>query len=1351
MNIPIFASLIEVLGNGRLFRWRGAWNGGRHWTEPSSSWILRGAVTFGSTMLGVLILGIAPVARAEVPAECYLDPDGPASDVYRGNSGVCNGKLVINNAAGKAATGYQGDFFIYSSGNYYPDDWYVGNVTDMTQWFYLYGDYIGSNGGKSISWDLSDWDTSNVISMNGMFRDVANNVTSTISGWDTSNVEDMSYMFNDSQNFNVDISNWDTSEVQDMHAMFFEAERFNYDIGDWDVSKVTRMTYMFHDASAFNQDLSAWDVRNIETEPGDFDSGYTNSSWTNDEKPVWGGYDTCITDSRSFHGSVAPCENMLVISQDDFKSVGYKGDKTYQFELTSVTYPMEHWYTGNITDMEEFFRSSNIGDGTGADANNDISGWDTSNVETMRSLFFDAADFNQNIGSWDTSQVSNMSNLFGDAVTFDQDISGWDTSKVTNMNGMFDSASSFNQDINYDQVSGAWDTSSVTNMQNMFRRATAFDGYIGDWNTGNVTTMSSMFSYAENFNQDLGSWDVSAVNNMQSIFSNTNKFNQDLTSWTLTGNVALSSAFSNTTNFNGDVSTWNVSGISQENMRWMFENALAFDQDLSGWNVENVPTEPDSFSNNANPTWASDTTRQPQWGVLYTCTFQTGYTASFRGLPAECSGKLVINQSDFSAKAGSGSKTHTLNGITYDLDQWYTANITDMSQFFADYTGDIADISGWNTSNVTDMSSLFAGASAFNQNIGSWDTSAVADMSSLFDGASLFNQDIGGWDTSSVTTMDAMFQNASAFDQDLIGWNVTNISAEPNDFDNGANGDWSDFDKPLWGNNGLDLAGSTIVISPDSVFADGADTAQATVTALDLDAKAIPGLTVAIDDGGYGLSVGDFAEGGVGTYTADLSAATDGTATVSATLNGRALTSAAATLGFLKGPDPQASTVTPSTTAPIANSTTVTITVDLKDDEGAVVKNYSGLTGEVVDGDGNAIAAATLSAFTEEQANSDGTGTHTATLTSTQGGAHYVKVYIGAQLIGASDATSSAALTFNGDASNLNLSASSLAVNTARALPDNSDAIEVAVTVLDTSGVPVFGLGDVAVLKDASSAGTAADQGDGTYTLALTSASVATHAITATVGGSAIKTSDGSADESLTIRFSGDEAAIDLNKSSLAVVGDTSVVADGSEKIEVVVTVLDTNNGDVGYGVNAQSARVFRGALDTSGTLMTDNGDGTYSAELTSTIAQSETLRAEVNDNAVLNDDNSTQTVEVTFVPGTLYTGNSSFGLSSSSTTSYSVDTGAAFFARAKDANGNAITGLTAADFVVSATDTSSSLIDVAIANFVASSSSETGGEDGLYKFDLISQVADDLSIMLLKGDASSGYISYGSDQGNRT
>ena len=59
--------------------------------------------------------------------------------------------------------------------------------------------------------------------------------------------------------------------------------------------------------------------------------------------------------------------------------------------------------------------------------------------------------------------------MFKDAKVFNRDISGWNTSNVTTMLSMFYSAKAFNQDI------GNWNVEKVTSTDYMFSFAEAFD------------------------------------------------------------------------------------------------------------------------------------------------------------------------------------------------------------------------------------------------------------------------------------------------------------------------------------------------------------------------------------------------------------------------------------------------------------------------------------------------------------------------------------------------------------------------------------------------------------------------------------------------------------------------------------------------------------------------------------------------------------------------------------------------------------------------------------------------------------------------------------------------------------
>jgi surface protein len=121
--------------------------------------------------------------------------------------------------------------------------------------------------------------------------------------------------------------------------------------------------------------------------------------------------------------------------------------------------------------------------------------------------------------------VTSLNNTFAGCALFNQNINGWDTTNVTSLQGTFTDTAVFNQPI------GSWNTANVIDMNGMFANADAFNQSIGGWNTSNVFSMTSMFEFAIAFNQDIGDWDTSSVDDMLGMFYNATAFNQDLSGW----------------------------------------------------------------------------------------------------------------------------------------------------------------------------------------------------------------------------------------------------------------------------------------------------------------------------------------------------------------------------------------------------------------------------------------------------------------------------------------------------------------------------------------------------------------------------------------------------------------------------------------------------------------------------------------------------------------------------------------------------------------------------------------------------------------------------------------------------
>lgn len=137
-------------------------------------------------------------------------------------------------------------------------NWDIHNVQNMDEMF-------RQNRLVSLK-PLFNWKTSNVVSMRQMFGSNSLNSLAGLENWDVSHVSNMNAMFTlNALNDLSAISNWDTSSVKDMGSMFAYNDLSDLSaISNWDTSHVKDMSSMFTSNDLSNlSSISKWDVTNV--------------------------------------------------------------------------------------------------------------------------------------------------------------------------------------------------------------------------------------------------------------------------------------------------------------------------------------------------------------------------------------------------------------------------------------------------------------------------------------------------------------------------------------------------------------------------------------------------------------------------------------------------------------------------------------------------------------------------------------------------------------------------------------------------------------------------------------------------------------------------------------------------------------------------------------------------------------------------------------------------------------------------------------------------------------------------------------------------------------------------------
>jgi hypothetical protein len=371
--------------------------------------------------------------------------------------------------------------------------------------------------------------------------------------------------------------------------------------------------------------------------------------------------------------------------------------------------------------------------------------------------------------------------------------------------------------------------------------------------------------------------------------------------------------------------------------------------------------------------------------------------------------------------------------------------------------------------------------------------------------------------------------------------------------------------------NGLNAGNTTISANPTSIPANGTSTSTLTVQAKDGNGNNLTssGGTVTLSTSAG--SVGSVTDNGNGTYTATLtSSATPGTANITGTIAGTTIGHPTSVIftGTLSAAN---TTISANPASIVANGvSTSTLTVQAKDGNG---NNLTASAGTVT----LSTSAGSLSSVTD-----NGNGTYTATLTSpTAVGTASITGTIAGGTIG-----NPTSVVFT--AAPLSAANTTISANPASITANGTSTSTVTVQAKDANNNNyVTSGGTVTLSTSAGSLGSVTDNQNGTYTATLTSSTTAgTANITGTIAGTAIG-------HSTSVAFS--PGPVSAAKTTISA-NPASITANGSSTSTLTVQARDANSNNLASSAGTVTLSTSAGSLGS----VTDNGNGTYTATLTS-------------------------------------------------------------------------------------------------------------------------------------------------------
>ncbi len=436
-----------------------------------------------------------------------------------------------------------------------------------------------------------------------------------------------------------------------------------------------------------------------------------------------------------------------------------------------------------------------------------------------------------------------------------------------------------------------------------------------------------------------------------------------------------------------------------------------------------------------------------------------------------------------------------------------------------------------------------------------------------------------------------------------------------------------------------DATTSQVDSSPASIIADGLSTSTITVQLKDSAGNNLisGGDTVVLTTSTGSLSL--VVDNNDGTYTAILTSANiTGIATINATLNTSQIQDNTLVSFVADSASPAVSTLAVGASSIVADGvSSTTILIQLKDSNG----------NNLTQGGDTVLIAATIGTVNAVIDNAN--GTYSANLISAVvAGDATITAMVNGEILTATERVSFVA----GNASVITSTVTAIPISI------NADGVSVSIIMLqlnDTNGNALSIGGDsILISSTLGSVTSVIDNNDGSYSARLTSGLTAGLAlVTATLNGNLIA-------DTADVAFIASVA--DAATSRLTVIPG-SIIADGVSTTIITVQLKDRSGANLVQGGDTVTLNATLGSL----AAVVDNGDGTYSATLTSATSTGiSTITGNVNGRSI------TSNVAVTFAAGIASTTTSELMASSRSIIADGVST-SIINVQLKDSNGNSL------------------------------------------------------------------------------